>query len=133
MKANAHGFNTAVGRRKSATERVRIKARSGKILVNNTDSLEYFKKKILQMDLEQPLDITGNTGKYDIFVNVRGGGLSGQAGATRLGIARALVTVDENLKRSLRAAGMLTRDSRQKERKKYGLAKARKRYQFSKR
>jgi len=133
MKANAHGFNTAVGRRKSATARVRIKAGSGKIIVNNTDSLEYFKKKILQMDLEQPLDITGNTGKYDIFVNVRGGGLSGQAGATRLGIARALVTVDEEMKRSLRAAGMLTRDSRQKERKKYGLAKARKRYQFSKR
>jgi len=133
MKANAHGFHTAVGRRKTATARVRIKAGSGKILVNNTDSLEYFKKKILQMDLEQPLELTGNTGKFDVFVNVRGGGLSGQAGATRLGIARALVNLDEELKRALRAAGMLTRDSRQKERKKYGLAKARKRFQFSKR
>ncbi len=133
MKANAQGFHTAVGRRKTATARVRIKAGNGTILVNNTDSLEYFKKKILQMDLEQPLEVTGNTGKFDVFVNVRGGGLSGQAGATRLGIARALVNLDENLKMSLRAAGMLTRDSRQKERKKYGLAKARKRYQFSKR
>jgi small subunit ribosomal protein S9 len=133
MKANTHGFHTAVGRRKTATARVRIKAGSGAILVNNTDSLEYFKKKILQMDLEQPLEITGNNGKFDVFVNVRGGGLSGQAGATRLGIARALVTLDAELKRALRAAGMLTRDSRQKERKKYGLAKARKRFQFSKR
>jgi len=133
MKANTHGFFTAVGRRKTATARVRIKAGSGKITVNSSESLQYFKKKILQMDLEQPLDITNNTGKFDVFVNVRGGGLSGQAGAVRLGISRALVTMDENLKRSLRAAGMLTRDSRQKERKKYGLAKARKRYQFSKR
>ena len=133
MKANAHGFITAVGRRKTATARVRIKAGSGKITVNSSESLIYFKKKILQMDLEQPLDLTGNTGKFDVFVNVRGGGLSGQAGAVRLGISRALVSYDENLKRGLRAAGMLTRDSRQKERKKYGLAKARKRYQFSKR
>ncbi|MBU4485710.1 MAG: 30S ribosomal protein S9 [Candidatus Delongbacteria bacterium] len=133
MKVNAQGFYTAVGRRKTATARVRIKAGSGKITVNNSESLQYFKKKILQMDLEQPLELTGNTGKFDIFVNVRGGGLSGQAGATRLGISRALIIFDENFKRTLRATGMLTRDSRQKERKKYGLAKARKRFQFSKR
>jgi small subunit ribosomal protein S9 len=133
MKINAQGLYTAVGRRKTATARVRMKPGSGKITVNNADSLYYFKKKLLQMDLEQPLDITGNTGKYDVFVNVRGGGLSGQAGAVRLGISRALVVVDGNYKKSLRDAGMLTRDSRQKERKKYGLAKARKRYQFSKR
>jgi small subunit ribosomal protein S9 len=133
MKINAQGFYTAVGRRKTATARVRIKAGSGKITVNNADSLYYFKKKLLQMDLEQPLDITGNTGKYDVYVNVRGGGLSGQAGAVRLGISRALIVVDMNYKKSLRDAGMLTRDSRQKERKKFGLAKARKRYQFSKR
>ena len=133
MKINAQGFYTAVGRRKSATERIRMKEGSGKIIVNNSESLNYFKKKLLQMDLEQPLDLTGNHDKFDIFVNVRGGGLSGQAGATRLGIARALVLLDENYKRALRAAGMLTRDSRQKERKKYGLAKARKRFQFSKR
>jgi small subunit ribosomal protein S9 len=133
MKINAQGYYTAVGRRKSATARVRIKEGSGKITVNHSESLNYFKKKLLQMDLEQPLDITGNTGKYDVFVNVRGGGLSGQAGATRLGISRALVAVDENYKAALRSAGMLTRDSRQKERKKFGLAKARKRYQFSKR
>lgn len=133
MKVNAQGFYTAVGRRKSATARIRMKEGSGKIMVNNSESLNYFKKKLLQMDLEQPLDLTGNNDKFDIFVNVRGGGLSGQAGATRLGIARALVLLDENYKRTLRAAGMLTRDSRQKERKKYGLAKARKRFQFSKR
>jgi small subunit ribosomal protein S9 len=133
MKINAQGFYTAVGRRKSATARIRMKEGTGKITVNNSDSLDYFKKKLLQMDLEQPLDLTGNNEKFDIFVNVRGGGLSGQAGATRLGIARALVLLDENYKRTLRVAGMLTRDSRQKERKKYGLAKARKRFQFSKR
>lgn len=133
MKINAQGFYTAVGRRKSATARIRMKEGSGKIMVNNSESLDYFKKKLLQMDLEQPLDLTGNNEKFDIFVNVRGGGLSGQAGATRLGIARALVLLDENYKRTLRAAGMLTRDSRQKERKKYGLAKARKKFQFSKR
>lgn len=133
MKINKEGFFTAIGRRKTATARVRMRPGTGKIMVNKTESLDYFKKKILQMDLEQPLDLTGNSGKFDIFVNVRGGGLSGQAGATRLGISRALVVYDENCKRSLRAAGMLTRDSREKERKKYGLAKARKRFQFSKR
>jgi len=133
MKVNAQGFFTAVGRRKSATARVRIKPGSGKIIVNNTDSLEYFKKKILQMDLEQPLEITGNVGKFDIFVNVRGGGLSGQAGATRLGISRALIAFDAELKPNLKVKGMLTRDSRMKERKKYGLAGARKKFQFSKR
>ncbi len=133
MKETINGFHLAIGRRKSATARVRIKEGSGKIIVNNTESLDYFKKKLLQMDLEQPLELTGNSGKFDVFVNVNGGGLSGQAGATRLGISRALVAVDESYKRILRAAGMLTRDSREKERKKYGLAKARKRYQFSKR
>jgi ribosomal protein S9 len=95
MKINAQGFYTAVGRRKSATARIRMKEGSGKILVNNSESLDYFKKKLLQMDLEQPLDLTGNNDKFDIFVNVRGGGLSGQAGATRLGIARALVLLSD--------------------------------------
>ena len=133
MKVNAQGFYTAVGRRKKASARVRMKPGTGKILVNDSESLKYFKKKILQMDLEQPLELTGNIGKFDIFVNVDGGGLSGQAGATRLGISRALVVYDESYKRALRSAGMLTRDSRAKERKKYGLAKARKKFQFSKR
>lgn len=133
MKVNAQGFFTAVGRRKSATARVRIKPGSGKIIVNDTESLDYFKKKILQMDLEQPLTLTGNVGKFDVFVNVRGGGLSGQAGATRLGISRALIAYDAELKPNLKVHGMLTRDSRVKERRKYGLAGARKKFQFSKR
>ncbi|MFO7811296.1 MAG: 30S ribosomal protein S9 [Candidatus Delongbacteria bacterium] len=80
MKMNAQGFYTAVGRRKSATARVRIKEGSGIITVNNSKSLDYFKKKLLQMDMEQPLELTGNSGRFDIFVNVSGGGLSGQAG-----------------------------------------------------
>ena len=133
MKINAQGFYTAVGRRKTATARVRIIAGSGKIVVNKRDSLEYFKKKLLQMDLEQPLTLTNNIGKFDVFVNVNGGGLSGQAGAVRLGLARALCLFDAENRKALKSHGMLTRDSRMKERKKYGLAGARRRYQFSKR
>jgi len=133
MKNDPHGFYVAVGRRKHATARVRMIAGSGKIVVNKKESLEYFKKKILQMDLEQPLEVTNTIGKYDVFVNVNGGGLSGQAGAVRLGIARALILVDAENKPVLKANGLVTRDSRMKERKKYGLAGARKRYQFSKR
>ncbi len=133
MKINKQGFYTAIGRRKSASARVRMTPGTGKIVVNNIDSLVYFKKQLLQMDLEQPLVLTENTGKFDIFVNVAGGGLSGQAGAVRLGIARCLIVLDEGLKPVLKANGMVTRDSRIKERKKYGLAGARKKYQFSKR
>lgn len=133
MKIDKQGFYTAVGRRKAATARVRMTPGTGKITVNSIDSLIYFKKQLLQMDLEQPLTLTENNGKFDIFVNVRGGGLSGQAGATRLGIARCLMVLDENLRPVLKANGMVTRDSRIKERKKYGLAGARKKYQFSKR
>jgi len=133
MKINAQGFYTAVGRRKSATARVRIIPGTGKIMVNKRESLDYFKMKLLQMDLEQPLEITSNTGKFDVFINVNGGGLSGQAGAARLGLARALCVFNMELKSPLRQGGMLTRDSRMKERKKYGLAGARKRFQFSKR
>ncbi len=133
MKVDKQGFYTAVGRRKTATARVRIKPGTGQILVNKMDSQAYFKLKILQMDLEQPLTVTENTGKFDIFVNVRGGGLSGQAGAVRLGIARALIVFDEDLRPTLKVNGFLTRDSRMKERKKPGLAGARKRFQFSKR
>ena len=133
MKVDKQGFYTAVGRRKTATARVRIKPGTGQILVNKMNSQEYFKLKILQMDLEQPLTVTENTGKFDIFVNVRGGGLSGQAGAVRLGIARALIVFDEDLRPTLKVNGFLTRDPRMKERKKPGLAGARKRFQFSKR
>ncbi len=133
MKINAQGYYIAVGRRKSATARVRMKPGEGKIRINKVDSLVYLKKKLLQMDLEQPLQLTDNLNKFDIDINVNGGGLSGQAGAARLGIARALIVFDEELKSTLKRNGLLTRDSRMKERKKYGLASARRRYQFSKR
>ena len=95
--------------------------------------LEYFKRETLKMDIEQPLALTENLDKYDFNVRVNGGGLSGQAGALRLGIARALLAFSEDYRKILRQGGFLTRDPREKERKKYGLAKARKRFQFSKR
>ncbi|MBN1971660.1 MAG: 30S ribosomal protein S9 [Candidatus Delongbacteria bacterium] len=133
MKINKQGHYTATGRRKTSTARVRLIPGTGKMLVNKRESLEYFKKKLLVMDLEQPLAKTETLSKYDVFVNVRGGGLSGQAGATRLGIARALVLIDAENKPLLKENGFLTRDSRMKERKKYGMAGARKRFQFSKR
>jgi len=133
MKVNAQGFYIAVGRRKHAIARVRMTPGTGKMVINSKDSLEYLKKKLLQMDVEQPLTLTENIGKFDIFVTVNGGGLSGQAGAARLGIARALVAYDESLKSILKSKGFMTRDSRMKERKKYGLAGARRKFQFSKR
>lgn len=126
-------FYSAVGRRKEATARVRMAAGEGKVLVNKKPSLEFFKREILQMIIEQPLELTETLGKYDIIVNVKGGGLSGQAGAVRLGIARALIKIDEDYRPKLKTAGLLTRDSRMKERKKYGQPGARKRFQFSKR
>ena len=95
--------------------------------------LEYFRRETLKMDIEQPLQITETADKFDITVSVQGGGLSGQAGAVRLGIARALLNYSEDFRPILRRSGFLTRDPREKERRKYGLAKARKRYQFSKR
>ena len=107
---------------------------NGKFVVNGKDGLlEYFKREVLVMDIEQPLELTENMNKYDFFVRVNGGGLSGQAGAVRLGIARALLAFSEDYRKVLRQGGLLTRDPREKERKKYGLAKARKRFQFSKR
>ncbi|PID28416.1 MAG: 30S ribosomal protein S9 [Candidatus Cloacimonadota bacterium] len=133
MKINKQGHYTAIGRRKTSTARVRLIPGTGKMLINKKDNLEYFKKKLLVMDLEQPLVKTDMLGKFDIFVNVSGGGLSGQAGATRLGITRALILYNQDLKPILKEAGFTTRDSRMKERKKYGMAGARKRYQFSKR
>ena len=122
-----------VGRRKEAVARVRMAAGEGKVLVNKKPSLEFFKREILQMIIEQPLELTETLGKYDIIVNVKGGGLSGQAGAVRLGIARALIKIDEDYRPKLKTAGLLTRDPRMKERKKYGQPGARKRFQFSKR
>jgi small subunit ribosomal protein S9 len=123
----------ATGRRKNAIARVYIKPGTGKITVNNKECLDYFKRPTLKMDLEQPLQITESLETVDVVAFVKGGGLSGQAGALRHGLARALVKSNEDVKSTLRVAGFLTRDSRMVERKKYGQKKARKRFQFSKR
>lgn len=133
MKVNAQGHFTAIGRRKTSTARVRLIPGTGKVVVNKREPLEYFRKQLLLMDLEQPLKVTENLGKFDVHVIVDGGGLSGQAGATRLAIARALTVYNEEFKSVLKKNGFLTRDSRMKERKKYGLAAARRKFQFSKR
>lgn len=123
-----------VGRRKGAIARVRMTPGNGKFVINGKDGLlEFFKRETLKMDIEQPLELTENLDKYDFNVRLNGGGLSGQAGALRLGIARALLEYSEDYRKILRQGGFLTRDPREKERKKYGLAKARKRFQFSKR
>ena len=122
------------GRRKKAIARVRlIPNGTGKITVNKVDIDEYFGLDTLKLIIRQPMELTGTLNKYDVMVNVVGGGLSGQAGAINHGISRALVLAEENLKPELKKAGFLTRDSRMKERKKYGLKKARKASQFSKR
>ena len=123
----------ATGRRKNAIARVRMSPGTGKVSINKKDLLGYFKRETLKMDIEQPLEITENLDKFDITASVIGGGLSGQAGAVRLGIARALLKYSEDYRQALRQGGFLTRDPREIERKKYGLAKARKRFQFSKR
>ena len=122
-----------VGRRKSSVARVRFVKGKGKILVNDRDPLEYFKRESLVMDLKQPLNLIDFDNKSDIHVNVRGGGLTGQAGAVRLGISRILQAVNSDYRAILKDAGMLTRDSRIVERKKYGQPGARKKFQFSKR
>ena len=121
------------GRRKNSVARVRLVPGTGKITMNGKDVRDYLPYDNLITDLTQPFGITETTGSYDVLVNVNGGGFSGQAGATRHGIARALLTVDPDFRGPLKKAGMLTRDPRMKERKKYGLKKARKASQFSKR
>ncbi len=121
------------GRRKSAIARVRLVPGTGKINVNKRDLDEYLKYETLRVIVREPLLITDTMGQYDVLVNVKGGGYTGQAGAIRHGIARALLQVDAELRPILKKAGFLTRDSRMKERKKYGLKKARKASQFSKR
>jgi small subunit ribosomal protein S9 len=123
----------ATGRRKNATARVRLVPGKGKIKVNGRELLDYFKREVLKMVVEQPLEATDTMGKFDITANIRGGGLSGQAEALRLGIARALLKWNEEFRADLRTGGFLTRDPREVERKKYGRPKARKRFQFSKR
>ena len=121
------------GRRKTATARVFLRPGTGRILVNKRDFDHYFPRATLRMDLMQPLELTESTDKWDLFVTVRGGGMTGQAGAVRLGIARALCEASTSHRTVLKPAGMLTRDARKVERKKYGRAGARRRFQFSKR
>ena len=121
------------GRRKKSIARVRLIAGKGNITINKRDIDEYFGYETLKMIARAPLTLTDTLGKYDVFVNVKGGGYTGQAGAIRHGIARALVKAEEDLKPALKKAGFLTRDPRMKERKKYGLKAARRAPQFSKR
>ncbi len=123
----------ATGKRKEAVARVYLRPGSGQIVVNKRDVDVYFPRETLKMILRQPLEIVEHTNKWDIVVNVRGGGPSGQAGAVRHGISRALVEADPDLRPALKKAGFLTRDARKVERKKYGQPGARKRFQFSKR
>jgi small subunit ribosomal protein S9 len=123
----------AVGRRKNAVARVKLVEGSGKITVNSREFEKYFPLEMLRGEVMRPFIVTDTVGRYDAIVNVQGGGMTGQAGAVKLGIARSLVSVDEDMKTSLRGAGLLTRDPRMVERKKYGQKKARKRFQFSKR
>ena len=123
----------AVGRRKKAIARVRLIPGDGKIVINGRDIDNYFGLETLKMTVRQPLALTSLEGRYDVLVNVCGGGLSGQAGAIRHGISRALVKADPELRPAIKKAGFLTRDPRMKERKKYGLKAARRAPQFSKR
>ena len=123
----------AVGRRKKAIARVRLVPGDGKVVINGRDIDNYFGLETLKMTVRQPLALTNLEGRYDVLVNVYGGGLSGQAGAIRHGIARALLQVEDSYRAPLKAAGLLTRDPRMKERKKYGLKAARRAPQFSKR
>ena len=121
------------GRRKSSVARVRVYQGSGKITINERDIDDYFGLETLKLIVRQPLTVTENTGKFDIVCRVAGGGVTGQAGAIRHGIARALLQADEQYRPALKKAGLLTRDPRMKERKKYGLKGARRAPQFSKR
>jgi len=125
--------NYGTGRRKSSTARVFLRKGSGKITVNDKPLDEYFGRQTARMIVRQPLILTESTEKFDILVTAAGGGTTGQAGAIRLGISRALIEYDESLKPSLRRAGFMTRDAREVERKKVGLHKARRATQFSKR
>ena len=128
----AKGEFNAVGRRKKAVARVRLVSGDGKIVINKRDIDNYFGLETLKMTVRQPINLTKASG-YDVLVNVNGGGFTGQAGAIRHGISRALCKVDEEYRPALKKAGLMTRDPREKERRKYGLKKARKASQYSKR
>ena len=133
MYTSAKPYFYGTGRRKKSVARVRVYPGTGAITINGRDIDEYFGLDTMKLIVNQPFEVTGNVGKFDIVANVVGGGFSGQAGAIRHGLARALVLADEANKPALKAAGFLTRDPRMKERKKYGLKAARRASQFSKR
>ena len=133
MYTSAKPYFYGTGRRKSSTARVRLYPGTGTITINGRDIDTYFGLETLKLIINQPFMITDTMGKFDIVANVRGGGFSGQAGAIRHGAARALLLADETFRPALKKAGLLTRDPRMKERKKYGLKAARRASQFSKR
>jgi small subunit ribosomal protein S9 len=130
---DALGRSYATGKRKDAVARVWIKPGSGKVTVNGKEMPKYFARPVLQMVIGQPFQVAGVVGEFDVMATVKGGGLSGQAGAVKHGISKALTLYEPSLRPPLKAAGFLTRDSRTVERKKYGKAKARRSFQFSKR
>ncbi len=123
----------AVGKRKSAVARIWLKPGSGRITVNKRSFEDYFTREVIRTSISQPLALTETAGRFDIEVNVRGGGMSGQAGAVKHGISRALLEVNPDMRPVLKKGGFLTRDPREKERKKYGQKRARARFQYSKR
>ena len=133
MYESKNPFYYGTGRRKKSVARVRVYAGSGKITINNRDIDDYFGLETLKLIVRQPLALTGTADKFDIVCNVQGGGVTGQAGAIRHGLSRALLQYDENLRPALKKAGFLTRDPRMKERKNYGLKGSRRAPQFSKR
>ena len=132
-EVDAQGRSYATGRRKDAVARVWLKPGTGKVLVNGRDQEVYFARPSLRLVINQPFGVTERTGQYDVVATVKGGGLSGQAGAVKHGIAQALSKFEPALRGAVKAEGFLTRDSRTVERKKYGKAKARRSFQFSKR
>ena len=132
-KIDSLGRSYATGRRKESAARVWVKRGTGKISINGKDMMSYFARPVLQMQLNFVFEVTERKDQFDVFATVKGGGLSGQAGAIRHGLSRALSLFEPDLRKPLKTAGMLTRDSRVVERKKYGRAKARKSFQFSKR
>ncbi|MBK6707582.1 MAG: 30S ribosomal protein S9 [Sphingomonadales bacterium] len=132
-EVDAQGRSYATGRRKDAVARVWLKPGTGQIVVNGRDQTVYFARPTLRLVINQPFDVTERVGQYDIVATVKGGGLSGQAGAVKHGIAQALSKFEPALRSAVKAEGFLTRDSRTVERKKYGKAKARRSFQFSKR
>ena len=132
-KRDALGRSYATGKRKNAIARVWVKPGSGKVVVNGKEMAAYFARPVLQMILKQPFEIANVVGQFDVYATVVGGGLSGQAGAVKHGISKALQLYEPALRAALKSAGFLTRDSRVVERKKYGKAKARRSFQFSKR